>query len=606
MAVAFAFAMPALGAFGSNPSKECSNKDWNREYWKAGIGKSFEIADIETSSNVAADEVSLSIDGNGEATWQLSASSEYAIFRIFEKGGTYSEVNAGLWVPGDGGTFTVEQSISHITFCFTDIPEPKISIEKKTNGADPTTSDPNFIPVDDPVTWTYEVRNEGNVPLLDVVVTDSDSAVTPVFQSGDDGDGVLEHGETWVYSAGGVAEAGTYQDGFVGYSNIAAVTAQSTFDAGSTGMAQDSDSSGYYGSDPSIHIEVFGPDDPVIVGSSFDWLFEVTNDGNVPLGAVVVTEDGTQVGNCSWAVLLPGVTVQCTLTEIATPGEETSTFVASGTFDDGESQTVVSETLVGVEYDVNNAPVAVDDDYTTDERDLSGVMTLVVPASEGVLSNDSDPDGDPLTASDATTPTNGGSVTLSPDGSFSYTPSGSYVWGADELSRVDTFDYTVEDGKGGSDVGTVSINVVRKLCVDDSISSPAEQNVTATFTLTSFTGCKDWPVLDVETSESSVDGTVLFQPPLQGDDGEYVGELTVFGVAVDFSDLDEVILKYDPTGGEVYELVPGCDGDESSPALPDGAETGWCFYDIEFDLNAGLWDVTWHVYGIDDPKFSFK
>lgn len=64
---------------------------------------------------------------------------------------------------------------------------------------------------------------------------------------------------------------------------------------------------------------------------------------------------------------------------------------------------------------VDDAPVATDDSYTTPRE-----TALVVPAP-GVLENDSDVDGDPITAGVATAPANG-SLTPDVDGSFTYTP----------------------------------------------------------------------------------------------------------------------------------------------------------------------------------------
>jgi hypothetical protein len=596
LALGLAFAAPALGTFGSTPSKECSNSSWNGEYWKAEIdGRDYSVDHIETSANVAPSTISLSINKYKKATWSLHSDAEFGLFRIYEKGGHYSQTNSGFWLPGQGGTFYVEKSISHITFCFKDIPQPAISVEKKTNGADPTATNPNYIPVGAAVTWTYEVKNTGSVTLKDVVVTDSDLSLLVVRLTGDS---YLDPGEKWTYKATGVATAGAY-------ANTGTVTAESKVDSSPVTA---SNGSGYFGSNPSIHLEVFGPEDPVLIGSTFDWLFKVTNTGNVPLSAAVVTENGLPVGNCSWPTLAPGAVVECELTETATLAGQTSTFIASGVFDDGITQKVVSETVAGVEYEANHAPVAVDDAYSMDERDLDGPSTLIIPVGDGVidgLGEDTDADGDPLSATLLSAPTNGGSVTLALDGSFEYTPSDTYEWG-DEVSRIDTWTYTVSDGNGGSDVGSVAITVSRNLCEGETVSSPGDQNVTASFTLTSFTGCKDFPTLDVDTSEASVDGTVLFQPPAQTENGEYVGVLTVFDVDVELSDLDEVVLRFDPTGGETFQLVPACDGSAAEPMLPGAATTGWCFYDLDFDLDGGLWDITWFVYGIDDPKFVFK
>jgi hypothetical protein len=97
---------------------------------------------------------------------------------------------------------------------------------------------------------------------------------------------------------------------------------------------------------------------------------------------------------------------------------------------------------------VNDAPVAVDDDFST------AVDTVLSIATPGVLDNDSDVDGDAFSAVPINygATTNGGVVTLNSDGSFTYTPpSGS--------AGTDTFGYTIADGNGGTDTATVSINV---------------------------------------------------------------------------------------------------------------------------------------------------
>ena len=78
----------------------------------------------------------------------------------------------------------------------------------------------------------------------------------------------------------------------------------------------------------------------------------------------------------------------------------------------------LSPTCAGGE---NHAPVGTPDSYTT-PRDTA----LVVPALTGVLSNDTDADGDTLTAAKVADPTHG-SVTLNANGSFTYTPAANYV-----------------------------------------------------------------------------------------------------------------------------------------------------------------------------------
>ena len=94
----------------------------------------------------------------------------------------------------------------------------------------------------------------------------------------------------------------------------------------------------------------------------------------------------------------------------------------------------------------NSAPVATGDAYATD-RDTE--LTVTAP---GVLGNDSDADGDPLAAA-VEDPATHGLVTLSPNGSFTYTPSAGY-------SGPDAFTYRAGDGSATSTLATVSISVV--------------------------------------------------------------------------------------------------------------------------------------------------
>ncbi len=90
--------------------------------------------------------------------------------------------------------------------------------------------------------------------------------------------------------------------------------------------------------------------------------------------------------------------------------------------------------------------MAVDDRYSVEEDD-----PLRDSASRGVLANDSDPDGDSLTAILVTGPSRG-TLTLNSDGSFTYRP-----WDDDEGTV--SFTYQASDGKGGTDTATVTIIV---------------------------------------------------------------------------------------------------------------------------------------------------
>lgn len=113
---------------------------------------------------------------------------------------------------------------------------------------------------------------------------------------------------------------------------------------------------------------------------------------------------------------------------------------------DGTRDSVAPATVTINVTAVNDAPVSAADSYAT-----ALDTPLTVPVATGVLSNDSDVDGQSITAEIAAAPANG-FVSLNPDGSFSYTPNSGY-------SGVDTFSYRASDGVLFSAIAVVSVNV---------------------------------------------------------------------------------------------------------------------------------------------------
>jgi VCBS repeat-containing protein len=93
----------------------------------------------------------------------------------------------------------------------------------------------------------------------------------------------------------------------------------------------------------------------------------------------------------------------------------------------------------------NNAPVANDDSYSTDQDTV-----LNVPAP-GVLGNDTDADSDTLTAVQLSSAANGAAV-LASDGSLIYTPNPGFT-------GSDSFTYAANDGTDQSAAATVNITV---------------------------------------------------------------------------------------------------------------------------------------------------
>src|SRR5262249_32643517 len=124
---------------------------------------------------------------------------------------------------------------------------------------------------------------------------------------------------------------------------------------------------------------------------------------------------------------------------------------------DGSADSNVATVSINV-APVNDAPVAQNDTAATNED---------TPVSGNVLANDSDVDGDALSAILVSGPAHG-SLTLNADGSFTYTPTANYN-GAHRSS------YKAQDGSADSNVATVSINVTP---VNDAPAADADKTIT--------------------------------------------------------------------------------------------------------------------------------
>ena len=127
-----------------------------------------------------------------------------------------------------------------------------------------------------------------------------------------------------------------------------------------------------------------------------------------------------------------------------------STVVLKGLRNSGENARMDYIKLHPLETNTNTNtnPEAANDNYNILEN-----TSLNIDSAAGVLSNDSDADGDNLTVSNFdNNSTEGGSVSVNNDGSFSYTP-------ATDFTGIDSFNYTVDDGNGGTDTATVTIEV---------------------------------------------------------------------------------------------------------------------------------------------------
>ncbi|MCA1683709.1 MAG: tandem-95 repeat protein, partial [Actinobacteria bacterium] len=121
-------------------------------------------------------------------------------------------------------------------------------------------------------------------------------------------------------------------------------------------------------------------------------------------------------------------------------GTDTFTYVVR----DGAGGSATGTVTINIAA-VNDAPVAAGDNYSA----TTAIPLTVAPP--GVLANDTDVDGNSLSAAKVSDPANG-TVTVNGDGSLTYTSSAGF-------SGTDSFTYKANDGALDSNVATVNITV---------------------------------------------------------------------------------------------------------------------------------------------------
>ena len=219
---------------------------------------------------------------------------------------------------------------------------------------------------------------------------------------------------------------------------------------------------------------------------------------------------------------------------------------------------------------VNDAPVAANDNYQTEQN-----TALAVSAANGVLKNDSDVDGDALSASLLHGPKNGTLTgALASNGSFTYTPNTDFF-------GVDSLVYVVSDGSL-RDTAVAYVTVTKTGLIlptlDDAVYSVAENSAGGTpvgvYNRTNHVHWND-PVVDTWTS-ISLSGTGADQFRIAPD-----GSIAVANGA-----------RLDYETKSVYALTVNIDGVEANvtinvtnvvetPSMP----------------NLGPWSVTENVAG---------
>ena len=227
-----------------------------------------------------------------------------------------------------------------------------LDIEKYTNDEDADTAPGPYILVDSTVTWTYIVTNNSNVALTNIEVTDDILGHIGAIDS-------LAPGESATLTETGTSTLGQY-------ANIGTSEAEYLGE-----IVSDSDPSHYFGVDLCLDIEKHTngqdadtPTGPkVLVGDSITWEFIVTNNSNVTLIDIEVTDDILgPIGTID--SLAPGESVTLIHTGTASTGQYENTGTATAEYL-GQS---VTDTDLSHYCGIECAELAIDiEKYTNDE-----------------------------------------------------------------------------------------------------------------------------------------------------------------------------------------------------------------------------------------------
>ncbi|EPO5781836.1 tandem-95 repeat protein, partial [Vibrio harveyi] len=304
------------------------------------------------------------------------------------------------------------------------------------------------------VAVTVNPVNDAPVAVNDAVSTDEDTAVTIDVLTNDSD---LENDQLTITNASVPAEQGTVTivDGKLVF------TPAENFNGDATISYTISD--GQLTDDATVAVTV----NPV-------------NDAPVAVNDAVSTDEDTAVTIDVLANDSDPENDQLTITNASVPAEQGTVTIVDGklvftpaenfngdatisyTISDGQ---LTDDATVAVKVNpVNDAPVAVDDTVTTDE---DTAVTI------DVLANDSDPENDQLTITNASVPTEQGTVAIV-DGKLVFTP-------AENFNGDATISYTISDGQLTDDATVaVTVNPVNDapVAVDDTVTTDEDTAVT--------------------------------------------------------------------------------------------------------------------------------
>lgn len=180
---------------------------------------------------------------------------------------------------------------------------------------------------------------------------------------------------------------------------------------------------------------------------------------------------------------------------IATDGKSLS-YTPAADFNGAETFTYTAENQSGVDQtatvtlqvtDINDPPAALNDTFSVFRNSTENVLEVLTNDTSGVDASSADS----LSVTAVGTGSAGGTIVIGSSGlTLRYTP-------ASDFQGTETFTYTLSDGRGGTDTGTVSVSV------DLSNPPPTAQN--DSFSIDEDTAQASYDVLTNDTTDDSTE-----------------------------------------------------------------------------------------------------
>jgi hypothetical protein len=306
----------------------------------------------------------LSGDTNNDGILQDTETWTFTVTGATAQSGSYANVGtAGGTSVETGSPVTIDDASSYFGAAPGITIVKEVSVDGGANWfeANSAATAPTLLSSNGNPMFEYLVQNTGNVDLSAPTVTDDKLGAISSYSGDTNSDGKLSVGETWTYTA-----TGTWASGL----NTNIGDAKDSFKdmAGHTADLHDTDAANYFGATAAISIDKKTQDihspagsaadgNIILAGEAIQWIYTVTNGGNVALSGIAVTDDHSgvtplyQSGDTdSDGQLDTTETWIYTANGVATTGTYSNTGTASGSFTDSAGHTANPSDSNGSSY----------------------------------------------------------------------------------------------------------------------------------------------------------------------------------------------------------------------------------------------------------------